>query len=510
MTLGKPMGNGHPVAGGRGPAASWSTPSLTTAATSTPSAATRCRSRPRRPRSTWCATRSCPSTPRAVGGRLLAALRALDDPRIGDGARRRALHRGRPGRRERPARRALALDVVNALRERRILLARIRARQPHPQDPAAAGLRRRRRRPAADRAGRCAEGALMSNLEKDPGELLVAEPAPTRTSRSRRRAARPARGPARRPARDDRAPHAAAEEAEPGRRLVLRRQLRTRPGERARRDERAAASAHRAADRQLALRRRDRAPRQRGQLRADRAGAGQSDDGGRAASSTPRSRPTPRPPCTACSSGSRCPTARGTRRRSSSTSCPSRSSTATRPCACSSASCSGTPRRSRAFTELVGAQLDLPAGGSVDHPGRSRVRARPASWMPARPPSRACESRARATRGRADRRRRTHRGGGRRTRCAPSSSAARRSASRSSCGGTSSGAPRRDRGVPRAVAGRGDRRRRPATAASATSTATTAARCPRPSCRTCGCGRATSGAPITRRAASPKCCASSS
>jgi len=59
----------------------------------------------------------------AVGGRLLAALRELDDPRIG-AVRGAGLFLGvdlvdAAGAPDEP----LALDVVNALRERRILLA---------------------------------------------------------------------------------------------------------------------------------------------------------------------------------------------------------------------------------------------------------------------------------------------------------------------------------------------------------------------------------------------------
>ena len=88
----------------------------------------------------------------------------------------------------------------------------------------------------------------------------------------------PARGAARRAAGDDRAPHAAAAPAITDRRLVLPGPLRPGRGRRDRRDERRAAPAHRAADGELALHRRDRAPRQRRQPRDGPARRAQLDD----------------------------------------------------------------------------------------------------------------------------------------------------------------------------------------------------------------------------------------
>ena len=216
---------------------------------------------------------------------------------------------------------------------------------------------------------------------------------------------------------------------------------------RLRRHGRRAAPAHRAADRELAVRRRDRAPRQR---RAPRDGAsrrGEPDDRPAAASATPRSRrrgdhvlhgaqlwvalPDAAPPHRA--------RLRAPRTRP--------------PCAgdgwhghaSSSARCSATPRRSRRSRPLLGAEIaarrrhrrsrstSTPAfehgvlvdtGGVV---GRRRRPSRAELGLPRRPARTRLTPRQRTS---------TSRPG-----CC--CSAVRRSARRSSCGGTSSAAPTR-------------------------------------------------------------------
>ena len=85
-------------------------------------------------------------------------------------------------------------------------------------------------------------------------------------------------GAARRAAGDSGSPHTAAAGAVAHRSMVLRRPLRTaRPPQRSRHG-RSAASAHRAADRQLAVQRRGGAPRQRGRACDGAAGRAEPDD----------------------------------------------------------------------------------------------------------------------------------------------------------------------------------------------------------------------------------------
>jgi 4-aminobutyrate aminotransferase-like enzyme len=122
VTLGKPMGNGHPIAGvvarrelvdafashGRYFNTFAGNPVSIAAAQATLDVVR---------------DERLPERAAAVGGRLLAALRELDDPRVG-AVRGAGLFLGvdlvdADGRPDEP----LALDVVNALRERRILLA---------------------------------------------------------------------------------------------------------------------------------------------------------------------------------------------------------------------------------------------------------------------------------------------------------------------------------------------------------------------------------------------------
>ncbi len=146
----------------------------------------------------------------AVGGRLLEALRALDDPRIG-AVRGAGLFigvdlvdaTGGPDEAARPRRGQRAARAAHPA-------CGIRARQPHPQDPAALVFDDADASRLVTELAAVLKEHCMSNLEKDPGELLVAEPAPDEdVEPAQRRAARPARGSARRTARDDRAPHAA-------------------------------------------------------------------------------------------------------------------------------------------------------------------------------------------------------------------------------------------------------------------------------------------------------------
>ena len=175
----------------------------------------------------------------------------------------------------------------------------------------------------------------------------------------RRRDHDAARGAARRAAGDARAAHAAAAAAVPDRRLVLRRPLRPRRRRRHRRHGRAAAPAHRAADGELAVHRRDRAPRQRRPPRDGPARRAQPDD------RRPRHQPLRgvdrrrRRRCTAPSSGWRCPTPPGTLDPAFAHHAPTRSpAPAARP-GCSSARCSATPRRCRRTRPLLGAELLL-------------------------------------------------------------------------------------------------------------------------------------------------------
>ena len=88
---------------------------------------------------------------------------------------------------------------------------------------------------------------------------------------------------------------------------MLPRPLRARRGRRDRRHAGLAAPAHRAADGELAVQRRDRAPRQRRQPRPGPPRRAQPDDRPAAGSATPRCPPTRPPSCTASSCGSRCP-----------------------------------------------------------------------------------------------------------------------------------------------------------------------------------------------------------
>ena len=120
-----------------------------------------------------------------------------------------------------------------------------------------------------------------------------------------------ARGAARRPPRHARAPHAAAPRDPDDRGLVLRRPLRPDPrrpvasGGHAR----AAAPPHRPADRDLAARRRRRAPRQRRQPPARAPRRAERHDGRARASRTPRTASgPPGDGCTASSSGPPCRT----------------------------------------------------------------------------------------------------------------------------------------------------------------------------------------------------------
>ena len=158
----------------------------------------------------------------------------------------------------------------------------------------------------------------MSNPERHPDESDLRGG----TGRERRGDGA-ARRAARRPARDAGASYAPAAAPLADRRLVLRGPLRARRRRRHRRHERGAAPAHRAADGELAVHRRDRAPRQRGQPRDGAARRGQPDD------RRPRDQPLgglhrrTRACCTARSCGSRCPTPTGTPTRASPTTRPS-------------------------------------------------------------------------------------------------------------------------------------------------------------------------------------------
>ena len=114
----------------------------------------------------------------------------------------------------------------------------------------------------------------MSNQEVDPGEVVCAAgEAPAGVE-----LLEPREVPLGGPRAMTRAPYPPAAAPLADRGLVLRRPLRPRRRGRLRRHVRRAAPAHRAADGQLAVRRRDRAPRQRRQPRAGAARRGQPDD----------------------------------------------------------------------------------------------------------------------------------------------------------------------------------------------------------------------------------------
>ena len=114
--------------------------------------------------------------------------------------------------------------------------------------------------------------------------------------------------------------------------------------------DRSAASAHRTPDRQLALRRRDRSPRQRRLARDRPPGRTQPHDGGARHPALRGLVPGDDGARTARSCGSRCPTRVATPHRSSSVSCRRRSSSAARPCVCSWASCSAASSTARTFS----------------------------------------------------------------------------------------------------------------------------------------------------------------
>ena len=114
----------------------------------------------------------------------------------------------------------------------------------------------------------------MTNPERDPREVALAAGDTACGIEVLDRA----RGPARWAAGDDRTPYAAAARPVADRRVVLRRPLRTRPGRRHRWDDGRAAPAHRAADGELALHRRDRAPGLGGPPRDGPPRRGQPDD----------------------------------------------------------------------------------------------------------------------------------------------------------------------------------------------------------------------------------------
>ena len=227
----------------------------------------------------------------------------------------------------------------------------------------------------------------MSNLERDPVELLC----------------RPEARTGRRCRCSTTAKCRSAGRAMPMRRTLPQRGRTTIGGAsptttapttaRRRRHGGAAAPAHGPADRELAVRGRDRAPRFRPAATNWSAWRREPDDR--------RARhlaPEVSTPVTTRLHGVQLwvalPEASRTSRRSSSTPTRRRSRSATRPCACSSAS--WRPRSARAtddasapvtvFSPLLGAQVDLPAGGTVDLPSIrpsstacSSTRARPTS-----------------------------------------------------------------------------------------------------------------------------------
>ena len=106
------------------------------------------------------------------------------------------------------------------------------------------------------------------------------------------------------------------------RRLVLHRPLRAGRRGRDRRDGGAAAPAHRTADGELAVRRRDRAPGLLGRARDGAPGRAEPDDGRERHPALRGVDARPRRCCTACSCGPRYRMPPGTARRSSSGSCP--------------------------------------------------------------------------------------------------------------------------------------------------------------------------------------------
>ena len=173
-----------------------------------------------------------------------------------------------------------------------------------------------------------------------------AGPRPVR-GRRRRRGAAAARGAAGRAARDARTTHAPAAAPLADRRVVLRRPLRARPRRRHRRHGGGAAPAHRAADRELAVHRRGRAPRQRRPPRDGAARRGQPDD--RRSRHQPlrgvdaRHRRPPRGPALGRAARRR----RATSSRGSTTTPPSRCAATAGRRGSSSARCSGRPRRCR-------------------------------------------------------------------------------------------------------------------------------------------------------------------
>ena len=156
------------------------------------------------------------------------------------------------------------------------------------------------------------------------------------------------------------------------RRLVLPGPLRPRRGRPRRRHGRAAAPAHRPADGELAVHRRDRAPRLRRSPRAVRPGELNLMTAGRGISHCEYSTPDTTT-CTAPSCGWRCRTATGRPTRTSSTTRPTRSpATAGRP-GCSSARCSDRASPVRTYSPLLGAELTLEAGTTLGCPSTRRT-----------------------------------------------------------------------------------------------------------------------------------------
>ena len=210
----------------------------------------------------------------------------------------------------------------------------------------------------------------MSNPESSP----TRSPA-CRTGR-RRGDHDAARGAAGRPARDDRTPYPPAAGALPDRRLVLRRPLRPGPRRRHRRHERRAAPAHRAADRELAVHRRDRAPRQRRPPRDGAAGRGQPDDR-RARDQPLRGLHARRPRrSTAPSSGWPSPTPTATPTPASSTTRRSRSTGPGWEARVFLGSLLGDTSPVTTHTPLLGAELLIDAGAVGDARRRPGLRAR--------------------------------------------------------------------------------------------------------------------------------------
>ena len=143
-----------------------------------------------------------------------------------------------------------------------------------------------------------------------------------------------------------------------------------------RRDGRAPAPAHRAADGELAVQRRGRAPRQRRRARHGAARRAQPDDRRARASATPRCRPRPRRCCTACSCGWPCPTPhRDTATATSTTTRPPAPSAGGARCGSSSASSPARTRRctpshrcsARSSTSTPARQLTLDVDPTFEH-----------------------------------------------------------------------------------------------------------------------------------------------